>query len=153
MNKVDLELTKAMIRRHEGLMLTPYRCPTGHVSIGYGHNLEAHNEPVPSSITNEQAEEYLDRDLTDVLHDLWTNLTPWEGNELNGPRQAVLVDMCFNMGIGALLKFKKMLEAVKIGDYSVASIEILSSLYAKQVGRRASELAAMMMTGKWGAQQ
>ena len=30
----------AYIRRYEGFSKLPYKCPTGHLTIGYGHNLE-----------------------------------------------------------------------------------------------------------------
>ena len=30
----------AMLQRHEGLRLKPYKCTAGKVSIGYGRNLE-----------------------------------------------------------------------------------------------------------------
>lgn len=31
----------SQLKRHEGLRLWVYRCPTGHRTIGYGHNLDA----------------------------------------------------------------------------------------------------------------
>ena len=48
-----VELTK----QFEGLRLKPYNCPSGHLTIGYGHNLEA------NGITLEIAEELLKTDL------------------------------------------------------------------------------------------
>ncbi len=30
----------AYLRRYEGFSKLPYKCPTGHLTIGYGHNLE-----------------------------------------------------------------------------------------------------------------
>ena len=34
------------LKRQEGFRAVPYRCPTGHVTIGYGHNLEADPSPL-----------------------------------------------------------------------------------------------------------
>jgi len=34
-----------LIKKHEGLRLTPYRCSAGYRTIGWGHNLDAAGEP------------------------------------------------------------------------------------------------------------
>lgn len=136
-----------MLRRHEGLKLHPYKCPAGRTTIGYGHNLEARGEPIPDVITIEQAERWLDEDIASARAQCETHIKGWE--ELGEVRRAVLVDMCFNLGIGGLLKFKKMLAYVEAGKYSLAAIEMKDSLWAKQVGKRAITLSTMMMTGAW----
>ena len=69
--------------------------------------------------------------------------------KLNEVRQFVLVDMCFNMGLGKLCTFKKMLSAMANGDYYTAANEALASKWAVQVGRRARELAEMLKTGEY----
>ena len=38
---VDRAKLSAQLVQHEGLQLTVYRCPTGHLTVGVGHNLEA----------------------------------------------------------------------------------------------------------------
>lgn len=45
--KVSKELLEAL-KRQEGFRSEPYLCPTGHVTIGYGHNLEADPSPLRS---------------------------------------------------------------------------------------------------------
>ena len=55
--------------------------------------------------------------------------------------------MCFNMGIDTLLEFKNTLSFMQAGDYNSAANGMLSSLWAKQVGLRADNLAVMMRTG------
>ena len=57
--------------------------------------------------------------------------------------------MCFNMGIGGLLKFQKMLKWLKLGYFQQAAIEGSDSLWAKQVGERATEDMALLSTGMW----
>ena len=59
-------------------------------------------------------------------------------------RQGVIVELCFNMGLGRLKGFKKMLAACERGDYETASVEMLDSLWARQVGQRAKTLANIM---------
>ena len=62
-------------------------------------------------------------------------------------RQAVLLDMIFNLGMARLGYFKKMFRALSEGEYYKASIEMLDSLWASQVKRRAIKLAQMMKDG------
>lgn len=64
--------------------------------------------------------------------------------------QQVLVDMMFNMGPGTLKQFKTMLRAVDRGDYEAAADAMLDSLWAKQVGARATTLAKMMRDAEEG---
>jgi lysozyme len=68
---------------------------------------------------------------------------------LDPVRQAVLVNMAFNLGVEGLLDFHKMLAAVEHHQYGQASDEMMDSLWAAQVKGRAAELAAMMRTGSW----
>ena len=69
-------------------------------------------------------------------------------NRLNTARQAVLIDMCFNLGIGRLKQFKKMFAALSQGDYDKAAAEMLDSVWAKQVKSRAAQLAEIMRKGE-----
>jgi len=127
-------------KRYEGLRLKPYMCPTGHLTIGYGHNLE-------NGITVDMAEYILQRDLALAQMEVGANIS-WS-SQLDDARQYVLVDMSFNMGIGKLLTFKKFLAALKKSDYFTAAKEMLNSRWAAQTGRRAKELAEMMKTGEY----
>jgi lysozyme len=70
----------------------------------------------------------------------WRTLTP--------NRQAVLTNMCFNLGIGGLLGFNNTLAFIASGDWERAANGMLASKWAKQVGRRAIELSELMRKGK-----
>lgn len=127
-------------RRYEGLNLMPYQCPGGHLTIGYGHNLE-------NGISKEVAEFMLKQDLATAQLAVSKKFPWW--NSLDEVRQFVLVDMCFNMGLSKLCTFKKMLSAMERGDYHTAANEALASKWAVQVSRRARELANMLKTGEY----
>lgn len=51
------------IKRHEGCMLTAYKCPAGVLTIGYGHTEGVH---AGMTISESQADMYLRHDLTPV---------------------------------------------------------------------------------------
>lgn len=129
-----------ILRRREGFSRMPYKCPTGHLTVGYGHNLEC-------GISAEAAEFILRQDVKSAVSAVKNAFSWW--NQLNEVRLFVLVDMCFNLGISGLKRFKKMLAACVAGDYEAAAEEMLSSRWALQVGARARENAAMMRSGKW----
>jgi len=64
--------------------------------------------------------------------------------DLDEYRKNVIVNMLFNLGLPRLLKFKKMLKALREHDYERAADEMLDSKWAKQVGQRAERLAKTM---------
>ncbi len=54
-------------------------------------------------------------------------------NKLPLEKQEIIAEMCFQMGVGGVLKFKKMWEALKRFDYETASVQMLDSSWAKQM--------------------
>jgi lysozyme len=70
-------------------------------------------------------------------------------NKLDTVRQDILINMCFNMGLVGLLKFKKTLQLIEAGDYAKASVEMLASKWSKDVGNRAVELSTQMKKGEY----
>lgn len=134
-----LDIALPQIKRHEGLRLHPYRDTVGKLTVGYGRNLD------DLGITGEEAEALLENDLGRVMR----RLAPLPAfRDLDDVRQAVLINMAFNLGYGGLLKFKRMWAAIEAADYDEAARQMLDSLWARQVGRRATELADMMQTGE-----
>jgi len=126
----------AMLKRHEGLMLKPYRCTAEKLTIGYGRNLE------DRGITEKEAEFLLINDINDVRELLETYILYF--NEKPEMTQNVLINMGFQLGVGGLLKFRKMLKAIEKKDYQVAADEMLNSNWARQTPERAKELAKIM---------
>jgi len=113
----------------------------GKVSIGVGRNLD------DVGLSEDEIELLLQNDIARAKQNLLKNF-PWAA-ELAEPRLAVLVNMAFNMGIEKLSGFVRMLELVRTGDYENAKIAMLNSVWAKQVGNRATRLAEQMRTGEW----
>ena len=134
-----LSKAEELIKKHEGLCLKPYRCTAGKWTIGYGRNLE------DNGISPTEAEQLLKNDVQRCYRECNT-LACW--NNLDETRRAVLIDMCFNLGITRLKTFKKMLAALEKGYFVRASYEMLNSKWATQVGHRATELAELMKKGE-----
>lgn len=125
-----------LIKRHEGLRLKPYRDSVGKLTIGYGRNLE------DVGITEEEADILRDHDIARVVKGLDEALPWWRG--LDATKQNALMDMAFNLGIRGLLGFTKMLAALRRGDWDAAADEALDSKWARQVGQRAHDDAALL---------
>jgi lysozyme len=128
------------LQRHEGLVLKPYRCSAGKLSIGYGRNLE------DVGISKAEANMLLVNDIHKCIEQV-AKLFCFD--KLNDVRQNVLINMCFNLGIYGLKKFKKFLRACELEDFTTASVEMLDSMWSKQVGIRATELSNQMRIGKF----
>ena len=129
------------LKRHEGRSLKPYKCTANKTTIGYGRNLDG------NGISLEEAEIMLINDIREVESELSRKLMAFIS--LSKPRQDALVNMGFNLGVAGLLKFNNMIEALNHADYERAAREMLNSKWAKQVGKRADDLARQMKEGTY----
>lgn len=134
----DLKRDEGTGPMHAGRHLV-YSDTRGKLTIGYGHNLS------DKGITAAQAERLLHDDVTEVVTALEQRFPWW--THLNEIRQRVLVEMAFNLGLMGLLGFQNTLAAIERGEYQIAAEQLLDSLWAKQVGSRATRLAEMMRRG------
>ena len=144
------------LKRHEGRVVATdgrhytYSCPAGFVTIGYGHNLSANPLPgvdLQAGLSEDQAERLLSADLAVVEQEVFDEWA-WAGL-LNQPRQAVLLNMGFNLGLARLQGFGNTLNSIARGNYADAAYRMGVSKWAKQVGKRARELADQMVEGAW----
>ena len=131
---------KNLIIKHEGFRDKVYTDTTGHLTLGYGHNIE--DRP----ITQHAGSVILDDDLMWFLPKLTQTFSFF--NDLDFSRKSVLIDMAYNLGLQGLLEFKEMLEAIEQKDYEKAAKEMLQSRWAAQVGARAIEDAYIMEIGE-----
>ena len=136
-----LERIKEQLVRHEGLRLKPYRCTAGKLTIGIGRNLD------DCGISQTEAYVLLENDIQNCEMQLVDEI-PEIYNTLDEVRKSVLLNMCFNLGIGGLLEFNNTLAFIAAGDWERAANGMLASKWAKQVGRRAIELSELMRKGK-----
>lgn len=153
---IDMNEIMQRFAFHEGVVLKPYRCPAGYRTIGIGRNLdtnpitEEEKEVVGDwehGITRNAAFYLLRHDLLRCRRQCRKYIAFWSSLDIE--RKYALLDMCFNLGIHGLLKFRKMLAAMEIGDFRGAAKECLNSKYAKDVGARAERIARTIETGEF----
>jgi len=130
-----------LIKKHEATRARMYKDSRGIETIGIGHNLR--DKP----ISNEAIEQIFQDDLYGVIGEVSQSFT-WY-TDLNEVRQAVILDMVFNMGLAGFKLFTKTIKFLANGEYTAASIEMMDSLWSSQVGSRADTLSNMLRTGEW----
>ena len=132
----DLALPR--VKQEEGFRPYPYHDTNGHLTVGYGLNLDS---PMSERLASVILTWMLDECEMDCENFSW-----WKA--CDPVRQSVLLDMCFNMGLGGLLQFRMFLAAVIAQDWQAAHDEMLKSAWAVQVGQRAQTLAGIMLNGQ-----
>ena len=151
-----------LIKKHEGFRGQPYFDSVGKLTVGYGRNItdigfsdeeiKLLNLDFGRSLTvdpllEEEAEFLLKNDIKIAEAESIKLISNF--NNLNEARQAVIVNMMFNLGFCRLSKFKKTLSYIYKEEFEKASVEMLDSKWSKQVKSRAIELSKMMRTGEF----
>lgn len=114
---LDETLTQAssLIKKYEGLSLTPYKCPAGIASIGYGSTYGLDGKPITMAsapITKEMAQKLLNATICTLLRQMTPLL---KRTDLKDNQQAALLSLTYNIGIG---NFKNSTLLKKINDDS-----------------------------------
>ena len=138
MGDYDTLKLKAELTRDEDRRYRIYTDKVGKVSGGIGRNL------TDKGFRDNEIDLMYQNDIAETEAWLDRNLSWWRS--LDPVRQRVLMNMAFNMQ-GKLLGFRNFLAAAQRGDWGTAAVEMLDSLWARQVGDRAKRLASMMRSG------
>ena len=137
---MNYDILLEQLEDFEGLELKAYQCTAGKTTIGLGRNLDDYG------ITKEEAF-YLAKNNIYELENELDRAIPW-WTQLDDARQRALINLAYNVGTTTLLKFKKTLQYLEDGFYNDAGIEVLDSRWAKQVGRRATFISNVFITGE-----
>lgn len=151
MNIIDEIVRKVKI--YEGYSDEPYKCPADKWTIGYGYNYEDRGfaaqyitEIIKNGFTEGLADILVKQDVLNCYEACEKNIKGF--NDLDNNRRAVIVDMCYQLGLSGLLQFRKMLNAIAVHDYETASEEMQDSRWYKQSGRRSIANVKQMLTGE-----
>ena len=131
---MNLDRLIESLKQEEGFRGIPYEDKLGIPTIGYGTKLP---------LSEEEAELLLKHRLDKKILEL-NEKEPFF-LELPQKAQEVIANMAYQLGVGGVLKFKKMWAALKKGDYQKAADEMLDSKWAReQTPNRAKKLAEIM---------
>ena len=135
---------KSQLLREEGAESCAYQDSLGYWTIGVGRLIDSRKG---GGLSSDEIDFLLENDIKTKTREVLLAL-PWMPR-LSEPRQAVLIGMAFQMGIGGLLKFKRMLGSIEDGQYVEAAEEMVKSRWAMQTPKRAYRMAQQMETGEW----
>ena len=121
------------IKQHEGYVGIVYKDSLGIDTIGYGFAIK---------------DLELDRDICDIILERklktledsvnikfsWYKYMPQEIKD-------VVMEMCYQLGVTGVSKFKKTIAYLQDKRWEEASVEMLDSLWARQTPNRAKELS------------
>ena len=121
------------IKEGEGYRDKVYKCTEGFDTIGYGFAVKdlVLEEDICDMILERKLEKLKARvdDRFDFLK--------YQPEEVKD----VIYEMCYQMGVSGVSKFKKALSNLADNNYNKASVEMLDSLWAKQTPNRALKLS------------
>lgn len=126
---MDIELS---LISDEGFSSNPYVDTMGHLTIGYGFNLD-------DGMTKEEATVLLKLKIAQKRAELERMIPVYTKSSMGV--KFVLENMAYNMGTKKLLGFKNFLRLLEEGRMFEAADEMLDSKWANQVGDRAIRLS------------
>ncbi len=124
------------IKISEGYRDKVYKCTEGYDTIGYGFAIK---------------DLILEEDICDIILERKLDKLKAKADakfkflkDIPQGKADIIYEMCYQMGVNGVSKFKNMLKALEAKDYYKASEEMLDSLWAKQTPNRALKMSNNM---------
>lgn len=121
------------VKESEGFRSKVYKCTEGIDTIGYGFAIK-------DLVLDEDISEMILRRKLDSLIDRANKRFKFL-KDLPIKAQDVIYEMCYQMGISGVSKFKKTLLYLENHEFKMASKEMLDSRWARQTPNRAKKLS------------
>lgn len=152
-----MRLVEQILRFEEEERLEPYQDSKGFWTIGVGHVIDRRvGGMLPQwvrsfPITQFESSAMLRDDISVAEFDVAIRiLGPRPSADLGEVRCAVLASMAFQLGITKLLRFEKMISALRDGNWDLVAKEALDSKWARlDSPERAKRHARALRTGEW----
>lgn len=125
------------IKQDEGFKGDPYYCSEGMLTVGYGTTFPL-DEAEAELLLNYRLNKTIGA-IKSSLYDLDIEDEAWD----------ILYNMSYQIGVNGLLKFKKMIKALRNQNYLEASKEGIDSLWYRQTPKRAERLMSRMKALAW----
>jgi lysozyme len=133
------EIVLEQLKIDEGIRNKPYRDTVGKLTIGCGRNLD------DVGVSDDEIELMLTNDIAsaeDTARRLVLNF-----DSLSDERKAVVINLAFNLGYTKFSQFHNTLRAIGEERWDDAADGLQNSLWATQVGARATRLIQKMRDG------
>lgn len=151
MDMTTTEILALVLKKEEGWRSKPYLCSLGYPTIGYGFKIGpqgANLRDYQFSITPAVGEVWLGEIVNNMVSEIKSYTQIQRALDSVTPeRAAIILSMCYQMGVLGVSKFVNTLDMVIKGDYEGAASGMLNSRWAKQTADRAARHAEQMRTG------
>ena len=124
------------IKKNEGYISTVYKDSLGIDTIGYGFAIK------DLELEEDLCHVILQRKLKRLEKEVSTRFG-WL-KKMPPSVKDIVLEMCYQMGVTGVSKFKKTIAYLEKSEWKNASIEMLDSRWAKQTPGRAKELSSRM---------
>ena len=135
-----------LLEQDEGRQIWPYTDTRGNLTWGIGHLMANGVASDVAALVNRAINLQFQHDLDDAENGL--DFFP-EFTSLDPVRQAVLIDMAFNLGVAGLRTFTTFLSCVASQQWAAAATDLRGTLVYSQLPHRYERLATMIQTGQW----
>ena len=143
---MDIDKLREEIEYDEGNVQKIYLDHLGLPTFGIGH-LVRESDPeygweVGTEVSKERCDSVFNEDVKTVISDCHKLYSDFD----NLPEEVkrIIANMMFNMGRPRLSQFKKMIQAIRDGDWIEAGNQMQDSRWYKQVTNRADRLISRM---------
>ena len=144
---MNIDKLREQLKIDEGVRYEIYNDHLGYPTCGIGHLIvegdEEHGKPIGTKVSSDRVNELFDQDVSKFVEETKKVFPDLEDKPEEV--QQVAINMCFNLGEPRLSKFKKFIAAVNEERWEDASAEMLDSLWARQVGERATRLSKRIL--------
>lgn len=154
-----------LIRHEEGWKSRPYVCSQGYPTVGFGFKIGPKFGLIKNydfTLPLAAGEVWMACIAHDIIDDIKTRHHMAEALQacmeadgttdntvFEGPRTAVLLSMCYQMGVEGVAQFRQTLKFMALKSFSNAAAEMKKSVWYNQTRARADRHCAQMHSGKW----
>jgi len=144
---MNIDKLREQLKIDEGVKYEIYRDHLGYLTFGIGHLITEkdpeYGQPVKTEVSADRVNEVFNADVQKYINETKKVFPDLD----NKPEiiQLVLVNMCFNLGAPRLSNFKKFIAAINDEQWIEASVEMMDSKWARQVGPRAERLKEQVL--------
>ena len=144
--EIFIDRLREELKTDEGCKYEIYLDHLGLPTYGIGHLVTEkdpeHGMEVGTLVDEIRVNEVFEQDIQVTINDCKKVYDDW--NTMNEEVKLICCNMMFNLGYPRYCKFKKMIQAIKDGDWLEAGNQMKDSRWYKQVTNRADRLISRM---------